>query len=462
MSGQSPWLLVVVIGLVLVAGLLSSAEAALSTFSRVRAEELARQGRPGSRHVLAVLDDPPRVLSTTLFLRLLAEISAIVLATSLVFDAFGRARGTTSTVLVERWPSVLVSIVVMLVISFVVIGVAPRTLGRQHAERIALGSAGVLIGLTRVLGPVPRLLILVGNAITPGKGFSEGPFASEAELRELVDLAEASSLIEQGEQRMIHSVFELGDTIAREVMVPRTEVVYIERNKTLRQAMSLLLRSGYSRIPVTGEDLDDIVGFAYLKDISQRIFDRHDAGSGEKVSSVMRPVLYVPDSKPVDDLLREMQAEQRHVAIVVDEYGGTAGLITIEDILEEIVGEIADEHDHAAVEVEELPDGSTRVSSRYPVDDLDEIFGIRIIDDDVDSIGGLMAKHLGRVPIPGSSVEVAGLRFEAESSAGRRNRIGSVLIRPVLRPDQHPQPGPASGSGRGPVSKSDAGLTSPT
>jgi CBS domain containing-hemolysin-like protein len=447
MSGQSPWLLVVVIGLVLVAGLLSSAEAALSTFSRVRAEELERQARPGSRHVLAVLDDPPRVLSTTLFLRLLAEISAIVLATALVFDALGAARGTTSTLLVQRWPSVLVSIGVMLVISFVVIGVAPRTLGRQHAERIALGSAGVLIGLTRVLGPIPRLLIMVGNAITPGKGFSEGPFASEAELRELVDLAEASQLIEQDETRMIHSVFELGDTIAREVMVPRTDVVYIERNKTLRQAMSLLLRSGYSRIPVVGEDLDDIVGFAYLKDISQRIFDRHDAESSEKVSSVMRPVLHVPDSKPVDDLLREMQAAQRHVAVVVDEYGGTAGLVTIEDILEEIVGEIADEHDHAAVEVEELPDGSTRVSSRYPVDDLDEIFGIHVVDDEVDSVGGLMAKHLGRVPIPGSAVEVNGLRFEAEAGAGRRNRIGSVLIRRVPR-DEQAGVAPATKSGQ--------------
>ncbi|MGI9155867.1 MAG: hemolysin family protein [Marmoricola sp.] len=431
MTGQSLWLLVVVIGLVLVAGLLSSAEAALSSFSRARAEALAEEARPGSRQVLTVLDDPPRVLSTTLFLRLLAEISAIVLATSLVFDTLGRARGATSTVLVQRWPSVLVSIGVMLVISFVVIGVAPRTLGRQHAERIALGSAGGLLRLTRVLGPIPRLLILVGNAITPGEGFSEGPFASEAELRELVDLAEASSVIEEGEQRMIHSVFELGDTIAREVMVPRTDVVYIERNKTLRQAMSLLLRSGYSRIPVTEENLDDIVGFAYLKDISQRIFDRHDAESSEKVSSVMRPVLYVPDSKPVDDLLREMQAEQRHVAIVVDEYGGTAGLITIEDIVEEIVGEIADEHDRAAVEVEKLTDGSTRVSSRYPVDDLDELFGIRVVDDEVDSVGGLMAKHLGRVPIPGSFVEVNGLRFEAESSSGRRNRIGSVLVRPV-------------------------------
>ena len=457
MSGQSPVLLVVVIALVVVAGLLSSAEAALSTFSRARAEELAEAARPGARRVLAVLDDPPRVLNTTLFLRLLAEISAIVIATVLVFDTLGRAQGTTSTVLVERWVSVLASIGIMLVISFVGIGVAPRTLGRQHAEVIALNSAGVLLGLTRVLGPVPRLLILVGNAITPGKGFSEGPFASEAELRELVDLAQASSLIEQGEQQMIHSVFELGDTIAREVMVPRTDVVYIERNKTLRQAMSLFLRSGYSRLPVIEDDLDDIVGFAYLKDIAQRVFERHDAESSERVSSVMRPVYYVPDSKPVDDLLREMQAAQRHVAVVVDEYGGTAGLVTIEDILEEIVGEIADEHDQAAVEVQTLEDGSTRVSSRYPVDDLDEIFGIRIHDDEVDSVGGLMAKHLGKVPIPGSVVEAHGLLFEAESAAGRRNRIGTVLIRPVVTVTDRPGPRSSVSGGSRTTGSADSG-----
>src|SRR5436190_2008060 len=163
---------------------------------------------------------------------------------------------------------------VMLLVSFVAIGVAPRTVGRQHSERVALLSAGVLLGITKVLGPIPRLLILIGNALTPGRGFSEGPFASEAELRELVDLAEASSVIESGERQMIHSVFELGDTIAREVMVPRTDVVFIERHKTLRQATSLALRSGYSRIPVIGENLDDVVGFAYLKDITKRVFDR--------------------------------------------------------------------------------------------------------------------------------------------------------------------------------------------
>ena len=169
---------------------------------------------------------------------------------------------------------------------------------------------------------------------------------------------------------MIHSVFELGDTIVREVMVPRTDVVFIERNKTLRQAMSLALRSGFSRIPVIGENLDDIIGVAYLKDVTKRVFDRHEAESTERIESVVRPVMYVPDSKPVDELLREMQAERKHVAIVVDEYGGTAGLVTIEDVLEEIVGEITDEYDQAEVEVERLANGAVRVSSRFLVDDL--------------------------------------------------------------------------------------------
>jgi len=210
--------------------------------------------------------------------------------------------------------------------------------------------------------------------------------------------------------------------------VPRTDVVFIERTKTLRQAMSLALRSGYSRIPVIGESLDDVVGFAYLKDLTKRVFDRHEAESTEKVDSVMRPVLYVPDSKPVDALLREMQAERKHVAVVVDEYGGTAGLVTIEDLLEEIVGEITDEYDVARVDVEPLAHGSARVSSRYPVDDLEDITGVAVDDDDVDTVGGLMAKHLGRVPIAGSVVEVHGLRFEAEAPVGRRNRIGTVLV----------------------------------
>jgi CBS domain containing-hemolysin-like protein len=300
--------------------------------------------------------------------------------------------------------------------------------GRQNSERIALTAAAPVRGLRTILGPLPQLLILLGNALTPGRGFSEGPFASEVEVRELVDLAAATSVIESSESRMIHSVFELGDTLAREVMVPRTDVVFIERTKTLRQAMSLALRSGYSRIPVVGDSLDDVVGMAYLKDITKRTFDNRDAESTERVDSVARECLFVPDTQHADELLKEMQLKRTHVAIVVDEYGGTAGMVTIEDILEEIVGDITDEYDVEPDAVEHLADGSVRVSARYEVDDLDELFEVEIDDEDVDSVGGLMAKHLGKVPIPGSAVEIDGLRFVAEAPSGRRNRIGRVLI----------------------------------
>ena len=290
-----------------------------------------------------------------------------------------------------------------------------------------------------MLGPLPRLLILVGNALTPGKGYREGPFATEAELRDLVDLAEENQLIEDRERMMIHSVFELGDTIVREVMVPRTDVVFIERSKTLRQAMSLALRSGFSRIPVIGEGFDDVLGVVYLKDLVRRTYVHRDGESVEKVDSIMRPAVFVPESKPVDELLREMQAQQTHVAIVVDEYGGTAGIVTIEDVLEEIVGEIADEYDVETPLVDELDDGSLRVSTRLHLDELSELLDVELEDDDVDTVGGLLAKHLGRVPIPGAQVWLHGVELTAESAQGRRNRIGTVLVRRVAdAPDEAP------------------------
>ncbi|HET8663289.1 MAG TPA: hemolysin family protein [Nocardioides sp.] len=404
--------------LVVLAGVFSAADAALTTYSRARAEELVGEGRPGAKRLVALLDDRARYLNTAILLRLLCETGAAVLLTLVVLRWYDGS----------VWPTILTAAGVMLVVSFVAIGVAPRTVGRQHPDRVAPVAATILTVATRVLGPIPQLLILVGNAITPGRGFRTGPFSTETELRELVDYAEASAVIESGERAMIHSVFEFGDTIAREVMVPRGDVVYIERYKNLRQTLSLFLRSGFSRIPVIGENLDDIVGFAYLKDVVRRDFEDPDVEFTQRVDEVMRPALYVPESKPVDALLSEMQASRQHIAVVVDEYGGTAGLVTIEDLLEEIVGEITDEYDAEQVETETLDDGSVRVSSRFPIDDLDELLGVDIEDEDVDSVLGLMAKHLGRVPIAGAHVDVHGLRFVAEAAKGRRNRIESVLV----------------------------------
>ncbi len=404
--------------LVVLAGVFSAADAALTTYSRARAEELVGEGRAGAKRLAALLDDRARYLNTAILLRLLCETGAAVLLTLVVLRWYDGS----------VWPTILTAAGVMLVVSFVVIGVAPRTLGRQHPDRVAPIAATILTLATRILGPIPQLLILVGNAITPGRGFRTGPFSTETELRELVDYAEASAVIESGERAMIHSVFEFGDTIAREVMVPRGDVVYIERHKNLRQTLSLFLRSGFSRVPVIDDNLDDIVGFAYLKDVVRRDFEDPDVEFTQRVDEVMRPALYVPESKPVDALLSEMQASRQHIAVVVDEYGGTAGLVTIEDLLEEIVGEITDEYDAEQVETESLADGSVRVSSRFPIDDLDELFGFDVEDDDVDSVLGLMAKHLGRVPIAGAHVEAHGLRFVAEAATGRRNRIESVLI----------------------------------
>lgn len=414
------WVLVLAAGLVVFAGLVAAADTALTRFSPARADELRTEEVAGASFLCRILDDPPRYLNSLILLRLFAEVAAIVLVTLRVDEE-----------LESFWGSILLTVAIMLVVSFVVIGVAPRTLGRQHPEAVALASALPVWLLTQLLGPLPRLLILVGNAITPGKGFREGPFSTETELRELVDFAEASAVIESGERKMIHSVFEFGDTITREVMVPRTDVVFVERHRNLRQTMSLFLRSGYSRIPVVGENLDEVVGFAYLKDIARHDFEDHegDADITERIEDHMRPAHPVPDSKSVASLLAEMQAMRRHIAVVVDEYGGTAGIVTIEDVLEELVGEITDEYDVDEIEVEQVDDDTFRVSSRYPIDHLDDLFeGYDISEEDVDSVGGLMAKHLGLVPIPGSTVEAYGLGFRAEGVKGRRNKISTVVV----------------------------------
>ncbi len=410
--------------LVVIAGLLISAETAISRISRSRVEDL-EQSRAATR-LLSVFEDRPRYVNVLLFVSTIASITAFVLVSY---------HGVNWLVQQSEMPILAAFVIVaaiLILISYVGLGVAPRTLGRIHSEKIALGSAGPARFLAAILGPIATLLIHVGNALTPGKGFRQGPFDSQAELRDLVDLASSDSLIEDDERAMIHSVFELSDTFAREVMVPRTEMVFIERHKSLRQALSLGLRSWFSRIPVIGENADDIVGVIYLKDIVKRIFEYRDAEHTEKVEDLMRPPYFVPDSKQADDLLRDMQFARVHMAIVVDEYGGTAGIVTIEDILEEIVGEIADEYDTAAPEVEVLEDGGFRVMARMNIDDFAELIDIDIDSEEegVDSVLGLMAKKLGRVPIADSHIAVQGWELVAETGSGRRNRIGFVRAMP--------------------------------
>jgi CBS domain containing-hemolysin-like protein len=314
----------------------------------------------------------------------------------------------------------------------VAIGVLPRTIGRQHPYTVGLALAGITKGLARVLSPVASLLILIGNAITPGRGFREGPFSSDIELRELVDIAGSRGVVEETEREMLQSVFDLGDTIVREVMVPRTEVVWIEEDKSLRQALHLATRSGFSRIPVVGEDVDDVLGVVYIKDLIARALALENGERGPMLAEVMRAPVFVPESKNVDALLREMQRDRTHFSIVVDEYGGTAGIVTIEDLIEEIVGEITDEYDaETPAPIEALPDGSYRVSARLPVEDLGEIFDVELPDDDVDTVGGLLAQLIGRVPLPGSEATVNTLHLLGEPGVDRRGRprVQSLIVR---------------------------------
>ncbi|MEY3336973.1 MAG: hypothetical protein RL771_945 [Actinomycetota bacterium] len=416
-DAMSPYAIAAIILLLGFAGFLAATESALTSISRVLIEEL--ESKRGGELLRKFSLQPAKYLNVILLVRKTCELTATVLLASILLRNYPSAQAMSLTVLI------------MVIVSYVVVGVGPRTIGKQHPHTWARAGIGVAFFLAFILGPVTKLLIAIGNAITPGVGFRTGPFTNEAELRDLVDQAHERGLVESDEHEMIHSVFELGDTLVRELMVPRTDMVWIEKDKSLRQALSLALRSGFSRVPVIGESLDQIIGIAYVKDLAKRTLDHHDAENNERVEQHMRPATFVPESKIAADLLKEMQRDQIHLAIVVDEYGGTAGIITIEDILEEIVGEIADEFDDGVEAFTWISEGKARAKATLHIEDLADELGIEISEEDfedVDTIGGLMAQKLGRVPIAGSTITVGQYLITSERPVGRRRRISSVLI----------------------------------
>ena len=416
-DAMSPYAIAAIILLLGFAGFLAATESALTSISRVLIEQL--ESKRGGELLRKFSLQPAKYLNVILLVRKTCELTATVLLASILLRNYPSAQAMSLTVLI------------MVIISYVVVGVGPRTIGKQHPHTWARAGIGVAFFLAFILGPVTKLLIAIGNAITPGVGFRTGPFTNEAELRDLVDQAHERGLVESDEHEMIHSVFELGDTLVRELMVPRTDMVWIEKDKTLRQALSLALRSGFSRVPVIGDSIDQIIGLAYVKDLAKRTLDHHEAENSERVEQHMRPATFVPESKIAADLLKEMQRDQIHLAIVVDEYGGTAGIITIEDILEEIVGEIADEFDDGVEAFTWISEGKARAKATLHIEDLADELGIEISEEDfedVDTIGGLMAQKLGRVPIAGSTITVGEYLITSERPIGRRRRISSVLI----------------------------------
>lgn len=407
-ANQWIWLGLAVV-FALLALLVMAIDTALSSMTKARVDVFVEEGRKNVARLKDVLEDPAPTLTAVTLLRVIFEIVSIVLFVMLIFS------------LVEPiWLRLLITIAVLSIISFTMWWTAPRTLGKLHDEKLALGCLKPVGFISSLVWPIGQVLIWVTNALTPGPGWTDGPASPEAEKIEVAS---------DGERQMIRSVFELGDTLVREVMVPRTDVVYIEQEKTVDQGLSLALRSGFSRIPVIANDLDDIVGILYVKDAMSKVYRNPELQHTVSIAEVMREPKYVPDSKPIDELLREMQLTRNHMVVVVDEFGGTSGLATIEDLVEEIVGEITDEYDSEPDLAQEVEPGLWRVSARMPIDDTGSLFDLDVDDEDVETIGGLLAKELNMVPIPGSSVTWNGLELTAERTTARRHQIDTILVR---------------------------------
>ena len=413
---MQPWLFLgAAFVLVAFGGLMAAVDSAIASSSRADVTDLAFESR-ARRSLLAIAEDTGAHVNAVNFVRIIAETTAAVLVT-LAFASF----------LDNVWLVLLYSALIMTAVSFVLVGASPRSVGRVNAENVLRLTAPLVHFLRVLLGPLAGALVSLGNRVTPGRIRFAG-VSSEEQLLSMVDEATELDVLEEGDRELIHSIFEFNDTVVREVMVPRTDMVTIEAAAHLPHAMAVFLKEGYSRIPVVERDADDVTGVLYLRDLARLGFERPLDAEGLTVGELVRPALFVPESMKADALLRQMQLESNHLAMVVDEYGGIAGLVTLEDVIEELVGDIADEYDREAAQVEDLGGGRFRVNARLPIDELGELFGLDIEDDDVDSVGGLLAKELGRLAQPGERVTVSGLVLEAERTEGRRKRISTILV----------------------------------
>ena len=394
---------------------LAAAETAFTRMSRIRALALDEEGRKGAGRLAQMLERPERTLNVVLLLILVCQMTSASLLGIVLEGQFHTA-------------GLVFGLLLQIVVFFVIGEVAPKTYSIQHSDRAALKLSGFLWAISNFwpLRMISRGLIGMANVMLPGRGLKEGPFVTEADLRTMADVAADEEEIERDERRLIHSIFEFGDTVVREVMLPRPDMIAVEADSTVEDAITQAINAGYSRIPCYEDSTDNIVGLVYLKDLVQQA--RSGAG-GQSVRVVVRDAVFVPESKRVAELLREMQTEKFHMAIVVDEYGGTAGLVTMEDLLEEIVGEISDEYDTEEPGVEVLPGGGLRAPGRTPIDKVSEALGIELPDAEWDSVGGLVFNLLGHVPEAGETVRFQGLEFRTERVDGRR--IASVSIVPV-------------------------------
>ena len=410
MTSVDAWELVAVLALVVVAGLLAAAEVSITRMSKFRAYHLRDEGRRGANAMVRIAESPARYLNVVLLLTLLTQLGGTTLAGVVAIRHFHHVGELLATA-------------AMTVILFVFAEVSPKTFAVQHTDRVALPLAPFIVAVTAAVGPMAASLIRIANVLLPGKGLPQGPFATEEEIRAMAEVASEDKAIEEEEKDLIHSIFEFGDTLVREVMVPRPDMIAAPVGSGVQQVLDLMLRHGYSRIPVYGESIDQIEGVMYAKDLLRHL---HAGKDTVQLDTIMREPYFVPDSKKVSDLLREMQQRRVHIAIVLDEYGSTAGLVTIEDLLEEIVGEIADEYDREEPDSEKVDADTFRVAGRMSIDDLNDLLEADLPHEEWDTVGGLMYGLLGSVPTQGETVTYEDLTFTAEKVQGRR--IAKVLI----------------------------------
>lgn len=415
MSTLNIVMLAVIVLMTFLAAIFALAETSITRMTRSRAVALAQSQPKAGARVLRIVENLERDLNSIYLSVNIVQTIQAALVGVLAADLFGAA-------------GVAIGILLNVLVLFVIAEAAPKTWALQHTERAAMFTAPVVEFAGWVLRLPARALIGVANIILPGKGLKKGPFVTEEEILALAEEAMEHSVIEESERDLIESIIDFGDTVVREIMVPRTDMVTIGAAATVAECVDRAIAKGMSRIPVYGENTDDIEGIVYVKDAMRA---EREGGAGRSVQELIRPAMFVPENKRVAELLAEMQLRRTHMAVVVDEYGGTAGLATLEDLLEELVGEITDEFDEEVPNVEELPNGDVLVNATLNVDDVNEELDLELPEGNYDSLGGLVFELLGRVPIAGDSVEVAGVRVIVERLDGRRvTRVRLVRLEP--------------------------------
>ena len=412
-------LLVVVVVLIFLSAAIAVAETAITRISRSRAAALEEQGHKRAAMVVAIVGNFERSLNAIYLVALALQTVQASITGIVASRVFGTA-------------GVIVATLINVVVVFIIAEAAPKTWALQHTDRAALATAPLIVLIGRMFRWIADVLITVTNVILPGKGLEQGPFVTEEEIIALMGEAAEASVIEEEERDLIESIIDFGDTVAREIMVPRTDMVSFEVEYRVADCVEIAILNGLSRFPVYRENIDDIVGIVYAKDLMRA--ERDQRGT-ETIEGLMRPPQLIPETKRVAELLREMQSRQTHIAIVVDEYGGTAGLVTMEDLLEELVGDIADEFDTEVPPAEVLPGGEVLVhDASFNVDDLNDRYDLDLPEGDWDSLGGLVFSELGRVPVVGDLVEVDGYSLEVQSVDGRR--VGRVKVVAVTVDDK--------------------------